>query len=116
VHGDDILLKDGYADLLMIVDLPKKVVLEAAVKVWARVVGKDGRLAIMTSSILLQKYEDPLTLSDFMEKYEHEMIEEGEHIDGEQLNALLKNSFETVDERQFVHMSIILASNPLPSE
>ncbi len=110
---DDIPLKDGHADLLMIVDLPNRVALEAAVEEWRRVVGKDGRLAIMTPSILLQKYEDPLAIGDFVEKYEHEIIEEGEHIDGEQLNDLLKNSFETVDERQFVHISIILAFNTL---
>ena len=67
---------------------------------------------ILTPTVLIHKYEDPLTIGDFVEKYEHETIEEGEQTNKEFLQALLKNFFNKVEERQIVHMTIFLASEP----
>ena len=66
----------------------------------------------MSPTVLIHKYEDPLTIGDFIEKYEHETIEKGEQINKEFLQVLLKNFFNKVEERQIVHMTIFLASGP----
>ena len=44
-------------------------------------ISQNGKLAILTPTILVQRYKDPLTISQFIEKYEHETIGKGEHID-----------------------------------
>ncbi|UCC33130.1 MAG: helix-turn-helix transcriptional regulator [Candidatus Bathyarchaeota archaeon] len=106
----DISLREGLLDLLVIVDLPRKNSLEAALKEWHRVLKPDGKLGIVTPSILLQEHEDPLTIGDFVEKYEHETIERGEKIDRRFLQTQLKSFFTRVKERQIVHMAVIQAS------
>jgi len=106
----DISLRKDFLDLLVIVDLPPKDSLEKALKEWYRVLKQDGKLGILTPSILLQKHEDPLTIGDFVEKHEHETIEKGEKIDKRFLQAQLKNFFAAVEERQIVHMTILQAS------
>jgi len=91
-------------------DLPQKKSLEKALKEWYRVLKQDGKLGMLTPAILLQEHEDPLTIGDFVEKYEHETIEKGEKIDKAFLQAQLKNFFAAVEERQIVHMTILQAS------
>ena len=114
LKGDhvEIPLKDDHVNMLFVVDLPNKGLLETASKEWHRVLTHDGKLAILTPTILIQKHEDPLTIGQFIEKYEHETIEKGEHIDREILYTMLNNFFKKVEDRQIVHMSIILASKP----
>ena len=107
-----IPLKDKYLDLLLVIDLPKKEHLETALKEWHRVLKQDGKLAICTPTILVSKYENPLTIGDFIEKYEHETIEKGEKIDRDFLKTQLTNFFDKVEEKQIVHISIFLMSNP----
>jgi hypothetical protein len=60
--------------------------------------------------VTLRKYEDPLTIGDFIEKYEHESIEKGEHLDSELLKRLLGKFFQDVQEKQIVHMTLFMAS------
>jgi len=109
---DNIPMKDGYFDLLVVVDLPKEELLEAVLRECHRVSSQNGRLGILAPTVLIHKYEDPLTIGDFVEKYEHEKIERGEHVDKEVLQALLENYFKRVEERQIVHMSVLLAFEP----
>jgi len=109
---DNIPMKDGYFDLLVVIDLPKEEVLETVLRECHRVSSPKGRLGILTPTVLIHKYEDPLTIGEFVEKYEHERIERGEHLDKGVLQALLENYFERVEERQIVHMSVCLAFEP----
>jgi DNA-binding PadR family transcriptional regulator len=54
---EDIPLKDDYVNLLFVIDLPNESLLETALKEWHRVLTRDGRLAILTPTILIQKHE-----------------------------------------------------------
>jgi SAM-dependent methyltransferase len=105
-------LKEEYVDLLVVIDLPKKDYLEAALKEWHRILKQDGKLTICTPTILLTKYEDPLTIGDFIEKYEHETIEKSEHLDSGFLQTQLNKFFYNIEERQIVHMTILQISAP----
>lgn len=107
---EDIPLKDNHVNLLVVIDLPNEALLETALMEWHRVITHDGKLVILTPSILIQKHEDPLTIGQFIEKYEHETIEKSEHINREFLQSKLKLFFQKIEERQIVHMTIILAS------
>ena len=106
----DIPLKEDYVDLLFIIDLPEEKALGKAFKEWFRVLNKNGVLAILTPTILISRQEDPMSIGDFVEKYEHEAIEKGVRIDKEHLQTYLNNSFKVVNEKEFVHMTILIAS------
>ncbi len=71
-----------------------------------------GRLGILAPTVLINKYEDPLTIGEFVEKHEHEKIERGKHLDKGVLQALLESYFKRVEERQIVHMTVFLAFEP----
>jgi PadR family transcriptional regulator PadR len=113
---NDIPLKTDFADCMIVIDLPKKEYLERALKEWRRVLNSNGKLAILTPTILLEKYEDPLTIGNFIEKHEHETIEKGEHIDKNILEGHVKQYFNTIEEETIVHMTIFRAFEPLQFE
>jgi predicted transcriptional regulator len=50
-----------------------------------------------------------MNIGDFVEKHEHEIREKGEHVDREILLSALGSLFQTVVEREALHMSIITA-------
>lgn len=106
---DNIPLKNDFCDLLVVIDLPKKDFLKIALEEWHRVLSHNGRLVIVTPTTLTHQYKDPLTIGDFIEKYEHETIEKGEMISKEYLQAQLKNLFKEVEERHIVHMTVLQA-------
>lgn len=95
LDGDynSIPLKDEYVDLLVVTKVPEKDVMESTLREAYRVLKKDGTLAILTPAVLVHKYKDPMTIGNFVEKYEHETLERPEDIDGDFLKASLKTSF-----------------------
>jgi DNA-binding PadR family transcriptional regulator len=110
---NDIPLRDKLVDLLIVIDLPPGRSLRTTMKQWHRVLNTKGRLAILTPSILVERHNDPLTIGDFVEKHEHEILEQGQKIDKEVLHNLLNQYFRKVQERQIVHMAIFQASQPM---
>ena len=108
---DSIPLKEGYVDLLFVIDLPQKDHLEASLDEWLRVLKPSGTLAILTPTALAHK-KDPLSIGDFIERYEHEALEKRKLVDREFVEQFLKGSFEKVEERQIVHLTIFQASKP----
>jgi PadR family transcriptional regulator PadR len=109
----DIPLRNDFADCMIIIDLPKREYLERTLKEWHRVIKPKGELAILTPAILLEKYEDPLTIGNFIEKHEHEIIEKGEHLDKTILDQQLKLYFQKMDEKSLVHMTTLRLSEPV---
>lgn len=107
---DNIPLKEAYVDLLVVADLPPRNLLKAALREWRRVLTPKGMLAILTPTFLTRKYEDPLTIGEFVEKYEREKVE---RVDKQYLTALLRKFFRKVEDGQFVHMTIFSASERL---
>jgi PadR family transcriptional regulator PadR len=107
---DDIPFKDSYLDLLVATAVPRSRILESALGEWHRVLKQRATLGILTPTVTLRKYEDPLTIGDFVEKYEHESIEKGVPADTELLKRLLGKFFQDVQEKQIVHMTLFIAS------
>lgn len=110
---NSIPLKDEYADLLVVTKVPEKDVMESTLREAYRVLKKNGTLAILTPTILVHKYKDPMTIGDFVEKYEHETLEKPDDLDWDFLKASLKNFFQRLRERRIVHVTIFLASEKL---
>lgn len=110
---DEVPLKTGYADHMIVIGLPKKESLEQSLKEWHRVLKPHGILAILTPAILLEQYEDPLTIGDFIEKYEHETIEKGEHLNKELLEEYVNRYFKKVEAKTLVHMTVLRISEPV---
>jgi DNA-binding PadR family transcriptional regulator len=108
---DSIPLKQGYVDLLVIVGVPYERSLEKSLKEWLRVLKHGGRLAICVPTVFMHRYDDPLSIGNFIEKYEHKKLEEGQHIEADEIKALLRRSFQKVEEQQIVHITVFLACN-----
>ena len=109
---NDIPFKNGFVDRLILIDLPNKDTLEESAREWQRVVHEKGMLSIFTPTILIQRHEDPLTIGDFVEKHEHEIIEKGELVEREYLISILEDLFKKIVERETLHMSIISSHEP----
>ncbi|UCH02713.1 MAG: helix-turn-helix transcriptional regulator [Candidatus Bathyarchaeota archaeon] len=110
---NDIPLKDDYANCMIVIDLPSQKYLERTLKEWHRVLKPNGSLAILTPTILLTQYEDPLTIGDFIEKHEHETREKGEHVNKHILEQQMKTYFKKLEEKTLVHMTILRVSEPI---
>lgn len=110
----NIPLKNSHLDALLVIDVPSKKLLKDSVREWHRTVSRNGRLGILTPTTLIDKIDDPLTIGDFMEKYEHEAMEGIEKADREPFETILRESFQKIEARQIIHMTLILASRPRP--
>ena len=104
---DNIPLKEAYVDLLVVRDVPRRNLLKTALREWDRVLAPKGLLAILTPTFLTRKYEDPLTIGEFVDKHEHERAA---RVDKRYLTALLNSFFQKVEERQCVHLTVFSAS------
>jgi DNA-binding PadR family transcriptional regulator/ribosomal protein L36 len=111
----NIQLKNSHLDALLVVDVPSKKFIKNSVKEWHRVIRRKGRLGIITPTALMNKIKDPLTIGDFMEKYEHEAVEEIEKADRESLETTLRESFQKIETRHVASMTLTLASEPKPN-
>ena len=107
---DSIPLRDNYVNLLIVVDVPKKDSVEKSLKEWRRVLKPHGTLAIITPTFLIHEYDDPLSIGNFIEKYEHKALGKGEYVEAKAFELLLRKFFHKVEEKQIVDMTIFLAS------
>jgi DNA-binding PadR family transcriptional regulator len=106
---EDVPLKNDFVDLNIVIDLPREELLREAVEEWERILVPNGRLAILTPTALVKNNEALLSIGDFVEKYEHEIIEKGRTIDERLLDSALTKSFVDIDKRDIVHMMLIRA-------
>jgi PadR family transcriptional regulator PadR len=113
---DDIPLKDGFADVLLLIDLPEEEQIESCIKEWHRVLSAEGNLGIITPSVLVSERKDPINIGDFVEKHEHEVHGQCNYIEGEYLKKELSNFFNEVEKQLIVHMSFITATQPIPQQ
>ena len=109
---DDIPLRRCYVDLAIVAGVPERNFLKKSLKEWHRVLKQDGTLAIVTPTVLIRKYDDPLSIDSFIEKSEHEASEKGDYMGAQALKTLLQRFFHKVEETEIVHMTVFLASHP----
>ena len=108
---NDLPFKDDFFNRLIVIGVPTLETLVESTIEWGRVIKKGGRLTILTPSILIQDHEEPMTIGDFVEKYEHQVIEKGSLIDPEMFRSSLRSIFANVVEREATHMTFITADN-----
>lgn len=106
---EDVPLKDDFIDLIISIDLPREELLRDAVEEWNRILVPKGRLVIMTPKILVSDNEGPLSIGDFVEKYEHEIREKGQTVNERLLDDALTKFFVDIDKREITHMMLIRA-------
>lgn len=112
---DNVPLKNSYLDLLIVGGVPGRDALEKCLREWQRVLKQDGTLAVSTPSVLVEKYEDPLSIGNFVERFEHETLEKEAFLDGTLLKGLLKNSCAEARWEKIAHISIFLGLRHRPS-
>ena len=107
---DNIPLRRRYVDLAIVVGVPERDYLKKSLNEWRRVLKQDGTLAIVTPTVLVGEYDDPLSIGSFIEKFEYEASEKGDYVKAQAFKALLQKFFYKVEENEIVHMTIFLAS------
>ncbi|MFX1368410.1 MAG: PadR family transcriptional regulator [Promethearchaeota archaeon] len=112
-HGS-IPLKDGYLDLLLVVGFPPINAIDHCIVEWHRVLKSAGTLNIITPTILIEEYPDPLMIGMFVEAIEHGMVPDEKRIDSESIRMKLGSYFEGVEEHRVVHMTLFQIAGPLP--
>ena len=108
---NDLPFKDDFVDRLIVIGVPAPENLVESTKEWRRVIKEGGRLTIITPSILIQEHEEPMTIGDYVEKYEHQVIEKGSLIDPELFMSSLRDNFSDVVEREATHMTFITGNS-----
>lgn len=108
---NDLPFKDDFIDRLIVIGVPTPETLVESTKEWRRVIKEGGRLTIVTPTILIQKHEEPMTIGDYVEKHEHQVIEKGSLIDPELFMSSLRDNFSEVVEREATHMTFITANS-----
>ncbi len=106
---EDVPLKADFIDLIISIDLPREELLRDAIEEWNRILVPKGRLIIMTPEVLVKDNEGPLSIGDFVEKYEHEIREKGQTVNEKLLDDALAKSFVDIDKRDLAHMMLIRA-------
>jgi DNA-binding PadR family transcriptional regulator len=107
---DNIPLKDNYLDVLMATDIPPSNALETTLREWHRLLRQGGLLGILAPTVTLRKHKDPLTIGDFIEKYEHEITRKSQHSNSELLTRLRRRFFQNLEEIPVAHMTLLVAS------
>ncbi len=107
-----IPLKDDHIDLLFSTSLPDKQSLELILKEWCRIIRPNGRLAIITPTILITENIEPLTMEQFIEKFEHKKIRDKEIIPKTLLLSKFAKYFTKIQDQNIMHATMLIFTKP----
>ncbi|MFW9967913.1 MAG: PadR family transcriptional regulator [Candidatus Thorarchaeota archaeon] len=103
----DIPIKDDYLSLLAVTGNIKRTNLDACLLEWRRVIKPKGKLAIVSPTALIARYEEPLSIGEFIEQREHPTPEGDNYLDVNVLRTSLEKYFRTVREERVVHITAL---------
>jgi PadR family transcriptional regulator PadR len=105
---ENISLKDNFVDAVRVHGEPENV--HRALKELHRVLKKDGSLAFIVPYYHPNKDNYPLTMGEFVEKVEHEVLEEDKtKLDFTTTASLLSRYFRTVKHYRIAHLAIFVS-------
>jgi DNA-binding PadR family transcriptional regulator len=108
----DIPTKSGYLDLLIVTGNIEKECLDEYMAEWTRVLSETGTLTILTPTALVTTYQDPLTIGDFVEKFEQPRSGPKDTPDLPMLIEKMKEYFKKIETRTVVHITAIQGFEP----
>jgi PadR family transcriptional regulator PadR len=109
---ENISLKDNFVDAVRVHGEPENV--RRALKEFHRVLKKDGSLAFIVPYSHPNKDNYPLTMGEFVEKVEHEVLEEDEtKLDYAFAGSLLSHYFSKVKRHRLAHLAIFVAKGKI---
>lgn len=105
---ESLPFKERYLDLLIVEGLPDSKKAVQAIEEWYRVLRSNGTLVVIAPKTLFLTVKDPLNIGDYIEKIEHQNLDENESIKGETLQQLLKNCFVNVQKKEILQMTTLI--------
>jgi hypothetical protein len=109
---ENISLKDNFVNAVRVHGEPENV--RQAMKELHRILRKDGSLAFIVSYFHLNKDNYPLTMGEFVEKVEHEVLEENKtKLDYASAESLLSRYFRKVKCHRLAHLAIFVAKGKI---
>lgn len=107
---EDIPVKEGFLDLLVITGNVKKNCLDTCLSEWRRVLSVNGILAFVTPTTTITSFKDPLDIGEFIEQREHPQLKGEEAMSSEIIQTSMSRYFKTVEEHKIVHITILLGT------
>jgi DNA-binding PadR family transcriptional regulator len=108
---NDIPLKEDFLAVLTIVGIPPVNLIDKCITEWKRSLASGGRLAILTPTVLVEKFHHPMPIGQFIENYEHTATRKQEFPNRESLEGLLRANFYEVISEKIIHVSTFFARN-----
>ncbi len=101
----DIPLKENFCDLVFIIGVPPENLLDNAISEWKRSLKEEGKIAIVTPSILLEKISDPMPIGKFIEHKEHTATKRFEFPSFEEFETKLRSEFDSFTKYKIIHLT-----------
>lgn len=106
----NIPLKQDFGDLLFITGVPPANILEKAIEEWKRCLKTDGRIAIVTPSVLLNEENHPMDIGQFVENREHAATRRFEFPRLEEFENTLVSNFESFTKYTVIHLTLYIVN------
>jgi DNA-binding PadR family transcriptional regulator len=101
----DIPLKNQYADLLFVTGVPPVNSVDKSIEEWKRCLKEDGKIAIVTPSILLEEAYHPMPIGTFIENKEHNATKRFDFPSLEEFEDKLVSNFTSFTKYTIIHLT-----------
>ena len=110
--AEKLFLRDNFIDTLRVHGEPEN--LREALKEFHRVLKTDGTLILIVPYFQIYKEQSPLTMGEFVEKVEHEQLEERKpRLDHTNIVPMLLHYFRKVNTHRLAHLEIFIAKDKI---
>lgn len=101
----DIPLKQDFSDLVFISGVPPVNMLDSAIEEWKRSLKDEGKVAIITPSILLEETHHPMPIGKFIENKEHTSSKKIDFPNLEDFEKKLTTEFDSFTKYNIIHLT-----------
>ncbi|MFW9802178.1 MAG: PadR family transcriptional regulator [Candidatus Thorarchaeota archaeon] len=103
-----IPLKASSVNFILVVGYRPEYSEKRTLQEWVRLLRKDGSIAIVAPSVLIEDRGSPMTIDAFIEKHEHETMHLT--VDWNGFKSMLEDAFKRVKQRSIANLTTLLAS------
>lgn len=107
---NNIPLKKDMVDLLIIIGVPTVDSLRTSIAEWKRSLKPEGRLAIITPTVLIEEFQHPMHIGNYIEFIEHTDNKRFETPNKETLERVLENNFSNIKKDKIIHLTIYMTN------
>lgn len=101
----DIPLKQNFSDLVFITGVPPVVMVDEAIEEWKRNLKEDGKIAIVSPTVMLEEIHHPMPIGKFIESKEHLATKKFDFPRLEDFESKLTTEFDSYTKYNIIHLT-----------